>query len=262
MRAPKVLPHGRPWHTPSTRASFVPRGASGCLIVRPTAASVAAVLGTPTTVRTPLTIRPRRREPALQRTVEQAGGVAEGPVAVAEQHCSMEEIAFEEEKTKKKAVVEAAGDAVEVESEEEEETTACPPRLCKDGYSTSPSIETLEGLPGRELAAFRGLTVRRAGFGSISWPGPVDLRGLDLGAAVDIERRKCSIDDACRPLAGAARTVQLLGVASSRTPPGAFEKKVIDATAAMGATLVSFAGGEWVFSVTPPPPPPPPPQAA
>ena len=42
---------------------------------------------------------------------------------------------------------------VDVELEEEEETTACPPRLCKDGYSTSPSIETLGGLPGRELAA-------------------------------------------------------------------------------------------------------------
>jgi hypothetical protein len=63
--SPKVVPHGRLWHTPSTRALIVPRGASasGCLIESPTAASVAAVLGTPTTFRKPLTIRPRRSKP-------------------------------------------------------------------------------------------------------------------------------------------------------------------------------------------------------
>jgi len=61
------------------------------------------------------------------------------------------------------------------------------PVLTKAEYYCSPSLAELGRLSASDMA--RGVsefTVGRKGYGSITWKGTVDVRGLDLDAIVDI----------------------------------------------------------------------------
>jgi len=61
------------------------------------------------------------------------------------------------------------------------------PVLTKAEYFCSPTLEELSLLDGQELAqGILNFTVGRTGYGSITWDGRVDVRGLDLDRIVDI----------------------------------------------------------------------------
>lgn len=55
-----------------------------------------------------------------------------------------------------------------------------------DGYETKPDISDLGAMDEEELKAVPGFTVKRAGFGSIAWKEPVDLRRVDIGRVVSV----------------------------------------------------------------------------
>lgn len=67
------------------------------------------------------------------------------------------------------------------------------PYLTKDGFYTIPSSSELASKTMKELQSVEGFTVGREGFGEIKWIEPVDVRGLDLNIAVDIQRGEVAV---------------------------------------------------------------------
>lgn len=72
------------------------------------------------------------------------------------------------------------------------------PVLTKDGYTCTPSIEQLSRMTEEDLASVKEFTVSRAGYGSLTWQEPVDLRGMNLDEMIYIERMSVTIKDAMR----------------------------------------------------------------
>jgi hypothetical protein len=121
------------------------------------------------------------------------------------------------------------------------------PSLTGAGYSVEPALAALRAMSPKALRAVRGFTVHRAGFGSVRFEGAVDLRGLDLDAAVSFERKQCSVR--APQLLRVPHVVTLLGVRPAKSGPAPFRAKVEATTTALGAELVAFdaAAGTWVF---------------
>lgn len=62
------------------------------------------------------------------------------------------------------------------------------PRLSREHYSLSPSIEQLSRMTERQLAAVRGFRVTHALYGSVEWSVPVDVRYLQLDRLIHFQK--------------------------------------------------------------------------
>ena len=65
--------------------------------------------------------------------------------------------------------------------------------LYRSGYVTSPPIMDLKRMTTTQLARVAQLSISHEGVGTITWPGSIDLRGLDLDTALSIEHTNLSI---------------------------------------------------------------------
>jgi nuclear pore complex protein Nup98-Nup96 len=148
-----------------------------------------------------------------------------------------------------------------VSGETSGKTLSSVPKLTKEGYITSPSIEELNTLSEADLAAVSNFGISREGFGRISWDGAVDVRGIDLDKVVAIDSRDIAVYDdeestANKPPAGtklnrpAVLTLQNIypkdGIAKEK-----FEQKLIKKSTIMEADFISYdiSTGEWKFRV-------------
>jgi nuclear pore complex protein Nup98-Nup96 len=68
------------------------------------------------------------------------------------------------------------------------------PTLSRPGFTTVPPIERLRKMTQEELANVESFTISCQGHGSLMFPGPTDLRGLDLDALVKFHRRPVCVD--------------------------------------------------------------------
>jgi len=145
------------------------------------------------------------------------------------------------------------------------------PKLTRADYYINPTLEDLSERARADpsaLASVKGLTVGRHGFGHVRWPGPVDLRGLDLDALVHIRSKVLEVypDETEKPPEGTGlnqpATVSLLKVfkidkstGKPSTDPAAvkkFRKRLVEHSAEQDSKFVSYdpETGEWVFEVT------------
>ena len=67
------------------------------------------------------------------------------------------------------------------------------PRLTKEGMTTSPPLGVLQAMTDKQLSELPEFTVTHATFGSATWTGPVDVRGLDLDLVVRIARGQIDV---------------------------------------------------------------------
>lgn len=63
----------------------------------------------------------------------------------------------------------------------------CLPVHTREQYYVLPTIAEMSSMTGAELARIEGFTVGKTGVGEIKWPGPVDVRGIVIDDAVQIE---------------------------------------------------------------------------
>jgi len=141
------------------------------------------------------------------------------------------------------------------------------PKLTKVGYSITPSKEALAQMSAADLAAVSGFVIERAGYGSISWDGAVDIRGCDLDTVIAIESRDVAVYDneeaiATKPPVGSKlnrpAVITIYGIFSKNGGKNAsqeakkkYERKIVKVTKAMGAELLSYDSsiGIWKFRV-------------
>ena len=138
------------------------------------------------------------------------------------------------------------------------------PKLTKEGYTCHPSITTLAAMDPADLAAVPNFTVSKAGVGSVSWEGAVDVRGADLDRVVLIEPKSVSVyteeeEQGTKPSVGTklnrAAVLTMEGVFppenSTAESTEKFCRKVAKQTAKMNAELISYdpISGEWQLRV-------------
>jgi len=63
-----------------------------------------------------------------------------------------------------------------------------PPRLVREGFYCQPTIEELLHYTDKDLATVDRFVIGRTGVGEIRFLYPVDIRGLDLGKSVEIQK--------------------------------------------------------------------------
>lgn len=137
------------------------------------------------------------------------------------------------------------------------------PTLAAADYYTRPSLAELAALPPAELAAVPAFTVGRSGVGEVTWTHPVDVRGVDLTAAIELAPRQVSMDGGAAGAAAlnAPATVRLVGVWRRDKATGA-PRRGAAADAAMRRKLRAHCdaagltwggydgdGGVWQFGV-------------
>jgi nuclear pore complex protein Nup98-Nup96 len=143
-------------------------------------------------------------------------------------------------------------------------STSALPKLSKEGYICSPSIETMESLDPGDLAALPNFSVSRPGVGKVEWEGAVDVRGANLDKVVVIEPKSVSVYTEEEELGTKPRVGTKLNRPAVLTlegvfpPDGAgsdgvekFTRKVAKTTKKMDAELISYdpVGGEWKLKV-------------
>lgn len=72
-------------------------------------------------------------------------------------------------------------------------TTSLVPVLTKQGYTISPSLDSLSKMSEGDLAAVSNFIVSRESYGSVAWEGAVDVRGIDLDSVVEIEAQSVAV---------------------------------------------------------------------
>ncbi|KAI0564874.1 Nucleoporin autopeptidase [Gracilaria domingensis] len=80
-----------------------------------------------------------------------------------------------------------------LESEEQYMPEKYLPFLSKEGFYMEPSLPELAARDMTELQMVKGFAVGRHGHGKIEWIEPVDVRGLDLDLAVDIQKGEFAV---------------------------------------------------------------------
>mmetsp|Transcript_12861 Transcript_12861/g.19266 ORF Transcript_12861/g.19266 Transcript_12861/m.19266 type:complete len:1119 (-) Transcript_12861:338-3694(-) len=139
----------------------------------------------------------------------------------------------------------------------------CIPLLNKTGYRTQPSMEVLASYSEAELAAVTGFTVHHDTNGSIAWEGAVDVRNVDIDAAVVIGNREAIVyhEDnysTNKPAVGEKLNRPAIITLNNVLPRGTGDRdlaryaaKISSTTAKMGGKLISYDAntGVWVFRV-------------
>lgn len=151
-------------------------------------------------------------------------------------------------------------------SEEIKKNNTLIPKLTKDGYVMTPSVETLSNMSEADLAAVPNFVVERIGFGSVAWDGAVDVRGIDLDSVVNIESKAVEVyhkqeEEGVKPPVGtklnrpAILTLHNIypkgGADASEAEKEKFERKIVKKTKEMGASLVLYDAdiGVWKLHV-------------
>ncbi|KAL3914667.1 MAG: hypothetical protein SGARI_000004 [Bacillariaceae sp.] len=139
-----------------------------------------------------------------------------------------------------------------------------PPKLTKDEYTCTPSIEILESLNPADLAAVPNFSVTRPGVGKVEWEGAVDVRGANLDKIVVIEPKAVSVyteeeDNGTKPTVGTKlNRPAILTMEGIFPPEGAspeamekYKRKIAKQTMRMDADLIDYdpATGEWKLKV-------------
>jgi hypothetical protein len=66
-------------------------------------------------------------------------------------------------------------------------------KCTREGYSTRPSLETLQSYSDSRLAAVEDFTICHEMYGEITWPGLTDVRGISIDDDVIIEDRAVEV---------------------------------------------------------------------
>ncbi|WIA23827.1 hypothetical protein OEZ85_013492 [Tetradesmus obliquus] len=145
-------------------------------------------------------------------------------------------------------------------------------KLAALGYSTEPGDKELQALAAQNPAALSrlsGFRVERPGYGTLEWLAPVDVRGVDLGEIISIERGEVAVymsssegAEPTKPPVGSglntACKVTLTGVMKKAKPQqsaaavaAAFRKRLARYCSEMGARFIDYKpeGGIWIFEV-------------
>jgi hypothetical protein len=144
------------------------------------------------------------------------------------------------------------------------ESESLVPKLTKSDYAVAPSLEEMASMSEADLASVSGFTVCKAGVGSVSWDGSVDVRGVDLDEAISINVRDVAVYDSAEtygskpPVGNKLNRPAVITIYNVLPKAGAlaeeiekFERKVIKATKKMNAELILYdvTSGVWKFRV-------------
>ena len=133
------------------------------------------------------------------------------------------------------------------------------PRLVNPAMFTRPSIEALSLMTEGELARVEHFVIGHFGRGSVTWPGVVDVRFLDIDSTVSFEERSVAVYpiDEEKPAIGMG--LNKPAVVELRVVPKNLEKaksveheyvqKMRAVTAGMGAEFISYDLEYWRFKV-------------
>lgn len=141
-----------------------------------------------------------------------------------------------------------------------------PPRLTRPDYYTEPRLEQLAAMRNEELRRVKDFTVGRRGVGQVTWPGEVDVRGLDLDSVVFFEPKEVIVypDETRKPPLGQGLNRPALVLLERCFPVDRTGRPVTDPqrlrryaekirrrTADLGAHFISYdpATGNWRFRV-------------
>ncbi|PXF45782.1 Nuclear pore complex protein NUP98B [Gracilariopsis chorda] len=136
------------------------------------------------------------------------------------------------------------------------------PLLSKDGFYTERALQELASRDMTELQMVEDFTVGRHGVGKIRWIQPVDVRGLDLDLAVDIQQGEVAVypeGDAGQLDAAAEVTLENMfrkkkGSISSdeQKLEKKYEKKLRAFCTKNGLHFMDYnpKTGHWIFEVT------------
>ncbi|KAF6264567.1 hypothetical protein COO60DRAFT_1266863 [Scenedesmus sp. NREL 46B-D3] len=147
-------------------------------------------------------------------------------------------------------------------------TCGCCCRCCCCCDCLASCLQSLARQNPAALNRLSGFRVERAGFGSLEWLAPVDVRGVDLGDVISIERGEVAVYvaaegcESAKPPVGSglnvACRVTLTGVLrrpkqqqAAAAAAAAFRKRLARYCSEMGARFVDYKpdGGVWVFEV-------------
>lgn len=99
-----------------------------------------------------------------------------------------------------------AGERQAEAGEAMEDRWSGPLKQTRADYYTVPGPEELAGLVGADgrCEVAEGFTVGRQGYGSVFWPGPLDVGGLDLDALIHFRHKEVVVypDEAHKPPEG------------------------------------------------------------
>eukprot|EP00890_Picochlorum_soloecismus_P001111 jgi/Picsp_1/1/NSC_00001-R1 len=76
----------------------------------------------------------------------------------------------------------------QIDSLSRQQASNNPPRLVREGYYCQPTLEELLHCADKDLATVDRFVIGRTGVGEIRFLYPVDIRGLDLGKCVEIQK--------------------------------------------------------------------------
>ena len=148
----------------------------------------------------------------------------------------------------------------------DEVTNSLIPKLTKEGYDMTPSLEAMSQMSEADLAAVPNFVVERVGYGSVAWDGAVDVRGIDLDSVVCIEAKAVEVyhkeeEMDYKPVVGtklnrpAILTLHNVypkkGAGATIAEKEKFERKIAKQTKGMNASLVLYDSdiGVWKLRV-------------
>jgi nuclear pore complex protein Nup98-Nup96 len=129
------------------------------------------------------------------------------------------------------------------------------PSLTRDMYFSKPSIEEMSRMSEKQLMKIRDFEICHESFGSIKWPGFIDVRGLDLDKLVTIKQGKVHVyADAQAPLDTALNKNAVISLnvkreAASEEEAARLRERLHQLTEKAGNTFISYDLETWVFAV-------------
>ena len=134
-----------------------------------------------------------------------------------------------------------------------------PPRLVREGYYCQPALEELLQCTDKDLATMDRFIIGRRGVGEIRFLYPVDIRGIDLGKCVEIQKGKIFLrgPESLYPGKGLNQPAILIFKGGSKRLFGSkytrrtIKSRLRDACERAGAMLLHIDEdlGEWMVKV-------------
>jgi len=130
------------------------------------------------------------------------------------------------------------------------------PRLERDEYYSSPSVEAMSKMSEAKLSRIDNLEIGRYGYGSVRWPGLTDVRRLDFDADVIIGRGSLTLyKDREMPEIGEElnkEAIVTLQVRQSRNDAKIRSSDALTARLAkisedFGGKFISYDMDKWIF---------------